>query len=408
VRVTDEDPTWEMLLKMLDHGGLTGEGKAAARWSLEWLRDLLGPSWLPRQYRRMGRLPGELLMFATHQYGLPSLLFMVTRLRAVVGVEPTFAPVMTGLRRGLDSAGWRHLLLQLEAARAFRSPGATVTFEPAIPGSDSKADLRIEDGAGIPWLVETTALFRSRLDRDAEEYEDRFQWAVRAVEHRHRVHCITHLDDHLDQQGTQEWLSAVDAAARQVRAAGVSQTVATEAGRVRIQVSAPAGGATVFAGVLRSGDGWRRLGRAIRDKARQSAGPVPVWLRIDVLDGLFQFTEWSGLPWPERIEHVSVALRGELRGVQHLHGVVLSSGPAVALGAVERAQEDITAKAQGGTGIRRLIVPHLVRETLVITLHDSAAEQAAAWINAYAAEPDWLDEDLAQLGQQPSRSFWPS
>src|SRR5205807_580133 len=94
-RVTDEGPTWDMLLELTNHGGLTDDGKEAARWAVEWLSDLLGPSWLRRQYQRMGRLPGELIMFASHQYVLPSLLSFVTRLRAVATVEPTFAPVLT-------------------------------------------------------------------------------------------------------------------------------------------------------------------------------------------------------------------------------------------------------------------------------------------------------------------------
>jgi hypothetical protein len=66
-----------------------------------------------------------------------------------------------------------------------------------------------------------------------------------------------------------------------------------------------------FVGAAVTRDGWHRLGRAVHAKARQSSGALPVWLRIDALDGFFQFTEWPALEWPERIKRVATTLRGD-------------------------------------------------------------------------------------------------
>jgi hypothetical protein len=44
------------------------------RWALARLRTLLGDSWLVRQYRKSGPLPGELLFAGTHRYTLPLAL----------------------------------------------------------------------------------------------------------------------------------------------------------------------------------------------------------------------------------------------------------------------------------------------------------------------------------------------
>jgi hypothetical protein len=394
-----------MLLELANHGGLTDDGRDAARWAVGWLRDLLGPSWPRRQYQRMGWLPGELLMFASHQYGLPSLLSFATRLRAVATVEPTFAPVLTGLRRGLDSTGWRHLQLQLEVARALRPSAVTVTFEPAIPDSNGKADLLIEDGTRRTWLVETTALFGSQVDRQAEQYEERFRRAIWGVEHRHAVHCIIHLDDHLDPTATEDWLNAVELTAQKAQATGVSQTVSTSAGQVTVQVAAPGVGTTVFRGALRSADGLAPSWQGHPDQGppeRWSGTGLASHRRAGRLLSVHRLVD-AAVARADRTTHRRATRR--TARVHHLQGVVLSCGLAVSLGATDPTMENITAEADSGYGLRRLLAPHLVRETAVIPLDGSAADQRF-WVDAYAGEPAWLDEDLAQLGRPPVRALW--
>ena len=281
-----------------------------------------------------------------------------------------------------------------EVARALGQPESVVTFEPNISGSDRKADLRVQQ-PGREWLVETTALFRSMSDRQATMYEDMFRMALRAIEVRHQVHCLAYLEDHLDKPATDRWLADVESAARLVSDIGGLQVVTSDAVHVVVQNLAPPVDSITFSGVARSGDGWRRLGRALRAKAHQSTGTVPVWLRVDVLDGLFQFTDWSRMPWLERVTALVQAVRHELGDVQHLAGVVVSCGPAACLGAVDPDEEAVTANCDVGTGMRRLIAPHLVRETVVLPL--DATAQAQAWVNAYDGEPSWLAEDLRRF-----------
>jgi hypothetical protein len=62
------EPTWQDLDDLLSRHGLTDRGVATMRWALARLRTLLGDSWLSRQYRKQGRLPGELLVAGTHRY----------------------------------------------------------------------------------------------------------------------------------------------------------------------------------------------------------------------------------------------------------------------------------------------------------------------------------------------------
>jgi hypothetical protein len=135
----------------------------------------------------------------------------------------------------------------------------------------------------------------------------------------------------------------------------------------------------------------------VHAKARQSAGSLSAWLRIDALDGFFQLTEWPTLDWPERIRRVATTLQRDLAaaGAAHLAGVVLSSGAATAPGATNPAAENQTVHTDHGSGMRRLFAAQVVREMVVIPLRPDAFPEQARWVAAYSAEPEWLLDDLA-------------
>jgi hypothetical protein len=136
---------------------------------------------------------------------------------------------------------------------------------------------------------------------------------------------------------------------------------------------------------------------------------LPVWLRIDALDGFFQFTEWAHLDWSERIDRAAAALRHDLAtaNAEHLAGVILSSSATVSLSATDPANQNETIRTEQGTGIRRLIADHMVRETAVIALREDAHVECGSWTTAYSAEPTWLPEDLSNQALPPLEAFMP-
>jgi hypothetical protein len=380
-------------------------GEIATTWAFDFLARRLGPSWPRRQFEKDGRIPGELLLFGTHRAALPLFLAFATRLHAAID-EPSFAPVLTVLRRGVTTSDWRHILLQTEIARAARAAGIPVSFEPRIPGSPRKADVLLNSGESDGTLVEATTLLRSDADKDWQQYEDRLSHTLFAIESAHDVHTATTLTSHPELDTVERWLAEIADTAAQVRRTGIARTVSIEGASTFVYSGTLIEGAARFTGAPMSGDGWRRLGRALREKARQSAGPLPAWLRIDAADGFSQFTEWTHLPWPDRVAQLRAALNATLTGVPHLHGVVISSGPAVCLGATDPLQHDADAEVEGSIGLRRLLAPHLVRESLIVPLRDEGAELASAWAKAYSSEPAWLDQDLASLGLPALADCW--
>jgi hypothetical protein len=389
-------PSWDALRDRVASGGrFSSAGAAALKQAIGSLEQLLGPSWPRRQYERYGWWPGELNLLGFHVATLPQFLALVIRLENGAD-EPTFSTVLRTLKRGVTSDGWRHALLQLEVGRALRDPGTSITFEPKISGSANRADLLITRPDSSSFMVETTTLARAKTDLEREQHEQHVWQAVTAVELRHGVRIAVHMTDYLDDAETSGWLGAIEHAASS-HGTDEPQLVESAVGRAEIRRAGAPGPGRRFIGTASDRDGWHRLGRAVHAKARQSVGPLPVWLRIDALDGFFQFTEWTELDWTERIKRVATALRHDLADAAagHLAGVVLSSSSAVSLGATDLVAENQTAHSEQGTGIRRLVSAHVVRETVVIVLRDDAMTEGERWAAAYSAESTWLLEDLS-------------
>jgi hypothetical protein len=400
--MNDATPSWDALRQRLTRAPYSADRIAAVGLAIDKAERMLGPSWPRRQFERKGWWPGEFNLLAVHAAALPRFLAFVMRLESVFD-EPTFATVLRGLRRGVTSADWRHALLQLEVHRALRGPETVIAFEPEISGSSKKADLMVTPADGSAFLVETTTLARADVDQAWEAYEHDIWQAVTMLELRHNVRIAVELIDHRDQAETTAWLTAIETAA--ASSEHEVQRIESPMGRAEVRPRGSPSPERTFVGAAATRGGWRRLGRALQAKAHQSEGPLPVWLRVDALDGFFQFTEFATQDWTERVERVAANLREDLAGASHLAGVVLSSGPAVALGATTSTAENQTTRSTSGCGLRRLISAHTVRETVVVALREDAADQQEWWTAAYAAEPEWLPQDLSDEGPPQLPTF---
>ncbi|MFI7437802.1 hypothetical protein [Micromonospora haikouensis] len=393
--MSDAGPTWQLIDGMVVRNGLSDNGVAAARWAIGRLRRHLGESWLSRQYRKHGWVPHVLLLAGTHRYALPQLLSWALWLDAAAS-EPTFAKVRTSMRKGMDAATWRHTWLQLEVARAAASCGTPCSFEPSIPGSVRSADLLIRPERS-PWMVETTTVPRGAGDMAWEDYEDHVQAVVREVERTHDVTCVVTLNDHVDEAETREWLRVVDVLASVAAESGEVRVLKGDVGVVVIYPDLSPPGPS-FTGAPQNRDGWHRLGRTLAKKAVQIAGPMPAWVRVDCLDGLFQLTEWATMEPVDRIDEIAALLHSKITWPANAYGVVLSSGPGVNFDGNDAAVQAVTGRSNSGVFLRRLTHPYLVRETFIVPLSGEATEHADWWAAAYGDEPAWLDIDLAAAG----------
>jgi hypothetical protein len=407
-----DEPTWDVIGRIASGGGLSEAGHGVVRDLLTEIAATLGPDFPAKTFRKYRGLPPEFLQAASYRAILPLFLAFALHLRDAAA-EPTFRLVLNDVVGGVDVPAWYHLRLQLETARAFKAIGMPVTYEPPIPGTNRRADLLI-DADRSPWLVETTVVLRGDADKTWERYEEAFKNDIRTIESRHDVNCVVSLDDHpLDVtdggtlgRSTEAWLATADRAAAAARMTRTPQVVRAPHGQIAVYPESVPAGTTTFTGAVQERDGWKRLRRALAGKARQIEGPVPAWVRIDCRDGLFQFTDWPRLPPPERIAAIADAVSAEVSWPGCAQGVVLSSGYATSLGANSPSAENVTADTDLGTFMRRLTAPGVVRETIILPFGHSAGVTSQQWCDAYDAEPQWLDTDLASAGMPLLEDLW--
>jgi hypothetical protein len=249
--------------------------------------------------------------------------------------------------------------MQLEVSRAWRGRDVSIVFEPAIVGSERRADLEITRKPRT-FLVETTSLSRAADDLQREAFEHELWQLVKRIESRTDARIDVQLSDDFEANGVEGWLHEIEEIARSV-VGQRARVVESAVGRAEIWSAQGRSVETVFNGGLQVTDGWRRLARTLHGKARQSAGEQPVWLRVDALDGFFQLTGWPRMSWSDRIERLADAAQSVVAGFDHVAGIVLSSSASVAIGATEPAQVDERIDTERGTGLRRLISDHVVR-----------------------------------------------
>jgi hypothetical protein len=91
----------------------------------------------------------------------------------------------------------------------------------------------------------------------------------------------------------------------------------------------PDGTEVTLAGPNTPAAGWRRARGIINGKAQDWVGsPVPVWLRFDLLDGTWLFSDWAQRSLPDKTEWMA-ALVAEAVADTGVVGAVVSTGPAL-------------------------------------------------------------------------------
>src|SRR5690606_34424078 len=120
----------------------------------------------------------------------------------------------------------------------------------------------------------------------------------------------------------------------------------------------------VYRGPVVGDRGTARIDRVLRDKAEQAERSGATWLLFVVNDGLWQFTEWSAYPLPEKTVAISDHCERVVAG-SAFHGVIFTSGSAQGQGTFS---DESHGTSGGRLGLRRCLPLGRVRETMVIPL----------------------------------------
>jgi hypothetical protein len=383
-------PTWDLWRDAMDKSNHSEAGRQAGHWALEQLEYVLGPDWPVRVWRKEGAVPPEIAMAHAHLVAFGQLLEFALRVTILAGLNG-FGAVRQDLRSDLRLQRRIHARLQLEVAALTLRAGHPVALEARTRGAGRPVDVLIGESTTAIG-VEARVILRDEVSQQGVSFWDRVDsglWRIRA---RYDVEFAGELHEQLTDNQLDEWLTALESAAALVLVDGKSRVLELQTGTITV-IKGPLAAGTTFKGPVNSANGWPRLGIILRAKADQAVNAGASWLRVDVMDGLWQFSPWARWTLAAKTEALSEAVRQELHNRSGLAGAILTCGALLAQGQFE---DETCPGADGATGLRRLIAPARVRESVVVPLIPEARSEGELWARLYSDEPTWLDWALAK------------
>jgi hypothetical protein len=421
VTVGEAHLTWDGWLRSPADAAVAPPGRPVLRWAVDVLRDLFGETWLADNAASSETVP--LLHHDWWPLNNPRPVIRVLELAtraALVRQHGETEPLLEPARQvgtGTESVmrEFKHLCLALEVAAFAITSGWSVAYEQPLP-SGRRPDLWLRRN-GLEYLVELTITGYDREFRVLETWLEKLRLAFFGIEARHHVDTTHRIEAMLDDEKTGQWLAELDTAARLTAADRTPRTVQHEGAVAEVFLEGQRPTSTVSTGPAQFRDVWGRVATRLEEKAKQTRGGPPAWLRIDDVGTMFKLTDWSAAPLSERLAQLAHNVGVALAGAPHVRGVILTGGDQYAAagaagetawsdsGDHNRLPEAAPRRYQIGDGpaaMRRIIPGPRQRLTFVIStqhrhvlLPAGIGPEPGLW---YDDEPTWLDRALRELG----------
>jgi len=391
----EEALTWSYWRDRMRQSTRCDAGRAAGLWALGVLEEHLGTDWIARVVAKDGALPPEVWMAWFHAVAYAELLAMGASLELSREL-PGHARVRRSLATDVREEARQHALLLLELGMLSRHAGGAVALEPRGTQGQPPADVRIELDDTL-MLVEARAILFDDGMRAGRELSDRLSEQINQITFLNGAHLVGAVTGTLHEELTVTLPSAIDVAARVARLE--HRAVRVEHPEADLEVLPQDLAQTGTGWELPGGEtrGWPRVSQILRAKSSQMVRSGAEWLRVDLMNGLWQFSQWSQSPLGPKTEGMAAAVREALGGLSGVRGVVLSSGCATTLSRLQGA----STMVDGAYGLVRDFGHFKGRETLVIPLVEGTEAETLAWVHIYDGEPTWLDAALEELGHPP-------
>lgn len=393
-----EGTDWDYWRRRMEDSSRCAEGRRAGIWALGILEEHLGPSWLAHVRRREYQLPPEVALSPFHAVAFAELLVFAVSLelgRTIRG----FAKVRHVLAADLRDEARLHALLQLELAMLGRAADANVALEPRDARSYPPYDVRISLG-NLTLRVEARVVLLDNPTRAGRELADRVGRELHRIEFQHHVTFAGSIGDGLTDGNAAGILAAIEEAAGRAAADQRPVMVVHPLTELRVVPQALAWPGSSYSMPAGGASGITRTLRILRGKAFQARKSGATWLRVDLLDGTWQFSSWAQQSLAEKTRLMAETLSASLADTG-LRGIVISSGTATTLTRLTGQ----STRSGHAFGLVRDLGSFRGRETIVVPLVDDAAAEAQAWVQLYDAEPSWLDGVLAEVGLPALSTF---
>ena len=322
--------SWDLLIETTAREPGTPRALAAEK-AIGIMRSVLGEDWLNID---AALIPDEVALAFSHTLAFVQLLELALRLEEFKDV-PGAAVLRRKLKTDRRPDSWRHVELQLELAALTAAAGASIEFERG-PKDGWPADVVATlDGEPVPF--EAFSVLTSQEWRAADRASDELVNRILAPEIRHNLSIVADFRGSvLAPDELEDWLRRFEVAAEDVANDGEPRTVTAEVVSADI-APADKGPPSRFSGPPIVFNGWERMLGKLEQKSRQtSASPDGVWLRVDVLDGMWQFTEWARYDLAQKLLVMEEYLCQAFTAAASLAGFSVSTGAAMAQGSERR------------------------------------------------------------------------
>jgi hypothetical protein len=386
--MAQDAPSWDALIGSVRTGFGSDARHDVGAWAMEQVRSALGESWPRRWFDRHGLLPAFIGDPASDAYAYVQLVETGLRLNSLVGTT-RLRSLTKEWSSQLEPIRMLHAFMQMEVAALVRSLGAAAEFETPtqLPVTSRPADVVItmED---TELIAECFCIYSDQNTRESMSYDHDLGLRLNLIAM--DVRLSGHYDIRLPRDETQQLLSEVEQAVAEVLADGVPRDVIKPGIELHLAPwSSPDGTDVVLEGPTTPGAEWRRARGIIAGKAQDWAGSAtPVWLRLDLLDGTWLFSDWARRSLPEKTEWMA-ALTAEAVANTDVAGVVVSCGSRL-----DASSPDDTYTGKGVIGLRRRLDPLRAREIIIVPLSKAGAGHKPVWANLYDAEPRWIADAL--------------
>ena len=404
--VLDGLGTWKAWAGDAARWPVTTEGAEVVEWAIATTADFFGDEWHAEMLRR-GRHP--LMNVWDWPRCSPTAIVHVVERAARIALLPAAArdSLREQARATFEPAHFDHLDLLLEVAGLAVRDGWALEAERPTPAGRSPDLFLTRHGAAFS--VEVTQQGMDREMRLVEEFDRQLGDAMFAM----RVHYGVDFSGEAGREAVEgldlaAFVSQLAHVAAQVRDRGEPLPVEAVGIDMTVWPSGSMPGTPSFSFPPVGGDCWERTSRRLVDKARQTEGGPPAWLRLDEAGGMFLFTGWAQRPLDEQLRLLAENVQAALCGFPHVRGVVMSAG-AEPLWQNSLPERSVWAQALGmgsdacaldrvlpGQRCRRTFVVPVQSRRIVLPRHLEA--EPHAW---YGAEGSWLGWALRRLGHPP-------
>jgi len=313
---TSNVPTWDALIADVRSGPGSDARHEVGAWAMERVRAALGETWPRRWHTRAGSLPVFVSDPASNAIAYAHLLETGLRLESLTGTL-RLRKLTEQWSQHLEEIGLRHTSLQLEVAAVARSLGASAEFETPteLPDTTRPADVVVSADAE-KLIVECFCVYADDYTADSMAYDRNlgFQLHMMAID----LRISGHWDVRLPTAETQQLLAEVQQTVALVSADGASRDVTRPGIEFHLAPWSPPDGTEVtLEGPNTPAAGWRRARGIINGKAQDWVGsPVPVWLRFDLLDGTWLFSDWAQRSPPDKTEWMAALVADAVAGTE--------------------------------------------------------------------------------------------